>query len=52
METSRDRLYLEVECDQREDEALEVLDEVVEHPETLRIAAVLHVQQRSNLGTL
>jgi hypothetical protein len=40
---------LEVERDEREDKALEILDKVVENPETLRVLAALHVEQRSDL---
>ena len=39
-----------MKVDEREDQAFEVLDEVVEHPETLRIFAALHVQQRPDLS--
>ena len=42
-----DRLDLEVEADERKDKALEVLDEVVETPQTVRVLAGVHV----HLGT-
>jgi hypothetical protein len=44
-----DATNLEVERDEREDKALEILDKVVENPETLRVLAALHVEQRSDL---
>eukprot|EP00628_Pelagophyceae_sp_CCMP2097_P006270 CAMPEP_0184125684 /NCGR_PEP_ID=MMETSP0974-20121125/25161_1 /TAXON_ID=483370 /ORGANISM="non described non described, Strain CCMP2097" /LENGTH=114 /DNA_ID=CAMNT_0026429023 /DNA_START=152 /DNA_END=496 /DNA_ORIENTATION=+ len=50
MRSLRDGLDLEVERDQREDEALQVLDEVVEYPQALGVLRVLHVEERADLG--
>lgn len=44
--------YLEVESDEGKYEALEVLDEVVEDAQPFRVIALLHVQQRPDLGAL
>ena len=38
-----DRLDLEVEADERKDKALQVLDEVVETPQTVRVLAGVHI---------
>eukprot|EP00446_Apocalathium_sp_SHHI-4_P058857 CAMPEP_0177429124 /NCGR_PEP_ID=MMETSP0368-20130122/74942_1 /TAXON_ID=447022 ORGANISM="Scrippsiella hangoei-like, Strain SHHI-4" /NCGR_SAMPLE_ID=MMETSP0368 /ASSEMBLY_ACC=CAM_ASM_000363 /LENGTH=103 /DNA_ID=CAMNT_0018899603 /DNA_START=41 /DNA_END=349 /DNA_ORIENTATION=- len=45
-----DRLDSEVQADQAEDEALQVLHQVVEDPETLGVLGGLHVRQGANLG--
>jgi hypothetical protein len=49
MQTSSglDRLDLEMKADQGEDEALEVLDKVVETPQTVRVLAGVYI----HLGT-
>eukprot|EP00744_Colponema_vietnamica_P004656 GILI01006914.1.p2 GENE.GILI01006914.1~~GILI01006914.1.p2 ORF type:complete len:103 (+),score=18.99 GILI01006914.1:138-446(+) len=39
-----------METDQREDEALEVLNEVVESPQTIRIFALLYLKEGTDLG--
>ena len=44
-----DGLDLEVEGDEAEDEALEVLNQVVEEAEALRVGAVLHIQHTRDL---
>lgn len=44
--------YLEVEGDEGEDKALEVLDKVVEDAQSFRVVALLDVQQRPDLGAL
>lgn len=44
--------YLEVESDEGKDKALEVLDEVVKDAQPFRVIALLHVQQRPDLGAL
>lgn len=43
---------LEMKADQREDQALQVLHEVVEDAQALGIRAVLHVQQRADFRAL
>lgn len=48
----RDGFDLEVQSDQREHEALEVLDQVVEYSEALRVLALLDIEQRTDLGGL
>lgn len=45
-------LHLEVQPDEGEEEAAQVLDQVVEYPQALGVLAVLHVQQRPDLGAL
>ena len=40
---------LEVETDEREDETLEILDQVVECAEALGILGVVHIHQRADL---
>merc|ERR1719481_2379026 len=45
-----DGLDLEVEPNQGEHEALEVLHEVVEAPEAVRVPALVHVDQAPYLG--
>lgn len=47
--TASDGLEPEVQADQREDEALEVLYEVVEDAERVGLGRVLHVEQRADL---
>ena len=44
--------YSEVQRDQREDEALDVLNEVVEGAQPVGVLALLHVQQAADLGRL
>jgi len=44
--------YLEVQRDQREDQGLEVLNEVVEDAEPLRIRRVLHILEGADFGRL
>ena len=39
-----------MQSDEGEDQALEVLDQIVEAAETVRIARLVHVHQRSNLA--
>ena len=39
------RLDPKVQADQREHDALEVLDKVIEGPQAVRIGAVLHIEQ-------
>ena len=46
------RTYLEMEGDEGEHQALEVLNEVVKYAQTFRVIALLHIQQGSDLGTL
>ena len=48
--TSRDGLDFEVHGHEGHDEALQVLDEVVEAAQALGVLALLHVEQRANLG--
>lgn len=48
----REASHLEVQGDEREHEALEVLHQVVQHAKPLGVFAVLNVQQRPNLGAL
>lgn len=43
---------LEVERDEGEDEAAQVLHQVVEGAQAVGVVAVLHVQQRADLGAL
>mmetsp|Transcript_102089 Transcript_102089/g.259437 ORF Transcript_102089/g.259437 Transcript_102089/m.259437 type:complete len:233 (-) Transcript_102089:3-701(-) len=45
-----DRLDAEMQTDKAEDEALQVLHQVVEDPETLGVLGGLHVRQGANLG--
>ena len=45
-----DRLDAEVQPDEREGEALQVLHEVVEGAQALGVLALLHIEQRANLG--
>jgi hypothetical protein len=40
--------YLEMQRDQREHQTLEILHQIVERPQTLRILATGHVQQRTD----
>ena len=47
-----DWLDLEVERDQRENERLEILDEVVEDAESLWVGGLAHVNERSDLCSL
>ena len=49
---SSDGLDLEVERDQAKHKGLQVLHQVVEHPQPLRIRRLAHVNKRSNLGRL
>jgi len=49
---SANRLDLEMQVDERKDEALDVLHNVIEHTEALRILALLHVEQRAYLCRL
>mmetsp|Transcript_22267 Transcript_22267/g.41317 ORF Transcript_22267/g.41317 Transcript_22267/m.41317 type:complete len:151 (-) Transcript_22267:223-675(-) len=44
-------LNLEVERDEGEHQALQVLYEIIEDPEAFGVIALLDVQQRTNLGT-
>ena len=44
-----DRLDLEMEADQREDETLEVLDQVVETAETVRVSRLVDINLRNRL---
>lgn len=44
--------YLEMQGDQTEDERLEVLHQVVKDSQAFRIFALVHVDERSNLGSL
>lgn len=46
------RIYLEVKGDEGEDEALKVLDKVVEDAQPFWVIALLDVQQRPDLGAL
>lgn len=45
-------MYLEVQPDEGEEEAAQVLHQVVEYPQALRVLAVLHVQKGADLGAL
>eukprot|EP00429_Kryptoperidinium_foliaceum_P047155 CAMPEP_0176106870 /NCGR_PEP_ID=MMETSP0120_2-20121206/53630_1 /TAXON_ID=160619 /ORGANISM="Kryptoperidinium foliaceum, Strain CCMP 1326" /LENGTH=70 /DNA_ID=CAMNT_0017440993 /DNA_START=70 /DNA_END=278 /DNA_ORIENTATION=+ len=45
-----DGLDAEVEPDEAEDEALQVLNEIVEYPQALGVLGRLHIGQRSDLG--
>lgn len=44
--------YLEVQRNEREDESLEVLHQVVEDPQPLWVFRLVHVDQGSDLGSL
>ncbi len=48
--TDSNRFDAEVQANEREDEALEILHEIVEYPQSLRVLTLLDVQQRANLG--
>jgi hypothetical protein len=48
----RDWLYLEVESNQRKNEALQILDQIIKDTEPLWVIAFLNVQKRANFGTL
>jgi len=45
-------VYLEVEGDEGEHEAFEVLDEVVKNAQPFWVIALLHIQQRADLRAL
>ena len=47
-----DGLNAEVQADQREGEAFEVLDQVIKDPQAFRIRRLLYVEQRADLGRL
>lgn len=47
-----DGLDLEMQRNQRENQAFQVLDEIVEVTVAFRVLAVLHIHQRANLGRL
>jgi len=46
------RQHLEVERDERENKALEILHKVVEDPQPLGILASLHIKERADLRSL
>ena len=45
-----DWLDLEMEADEREDQTLEVLDQIVETAEAVRVSGLVDVHQRANLA--
>ena len=45
-------MYLEVQPDEGEEEAAQVLHQIVEYPQPLGVLAVLHVQEGADLGAL
>lgn len=47
-----DRLDLEVQCNETEDQRLQILDEVVKHSEAFWIRGFGHVVDRTNFGSL
>jgi hypothetical protein len=44
--------YLEMQCDERKDERLQILDDIVKHSQSFRILAVVDICQRADFGRL
>jgi hypothetical protein len=44
--------YLEMQCDERKDECLQILDDIVKHSQSFGILAVIDICQRADFGRL
>lgn len=47
-----DRLYFEVQRYEREDQCLQILHQIVENPQALRVLRLIHINQRADLSGL